>query len=68
MVLKVESKPCVFDGEFKILYLFFKEKNQIFMLLGRDEITEEKEGSDESSFKDSEITYDYIDNSQNDEV
>ena len=39
------------------------------MLLGREEIGEEKgENGSDSSFDDSEITYDYIDNSQNDEV
>ena len=62
------TRNCTFDSDFRILYLFFKEKNQIFLLLGREEVTDEVDEKDSSSFNDTEITYDYIDNSQHDEV
>ena len=68
MIQEIQSRPCTLEDDHTILYLFFKEKNQMFLLLGREESNDDIDESDSSSFNDTEITYDYIDHSQNDEV
>lgn len=49
MISEYLEEPDPFVAEFKVLYLFFVEKNETFLLLGRDAVPKEGAGSSSSA-------------------